>query len=334
MIPERDAGSAAAASPAWARVQSGYSPCTDTGLVEARDDFRRDFMWACALDVHTRKPGNVSVGSPGHGMDAGLFLESADAAAEALTAPGLGVGECIEDAVRATRARAGCNTNLGIVLLAAPLAAAARRAAPGCGESALRLALRQVLLELDVADARAAYRGIALASPGGLGSADAQDVHDVPTVTLREAMALAADRDQIAAQYAHAYAEVFHLGAPGFLGTFEDGLALGLDEGAAARQAMLRAFLQFLAKFPDSHIVRKHGPALAHSVMAEAAPWLARARRGGLADDDAGLVAWDESLKRRGINPGTSADLAVASALVAARLQPFLAPLAAPSWLA
>jgi triphosphoribosyl-dephospho-CoA synthase len=262
-------------------------------------------------------------------MDARLFLESADAAAHALTTPGLGVGTRVEDAVRATRARVGCNTNLGILLLAAPLAAVAHRAPSGCSESTLRHALRQVLLDLDVDDARAAYRGIALAAPAGLGSADTQDVHAVPTVTLREAMALAADRDMVAAQYARGYAEVLHLGAPGFLGTFQDGLALGFGEAAAARQAMLRTFLQFLARFPDSHIVRKHGAPLAHSVMAEAAPWLARARRGGLADDDGGLAAWDESLKRRGINPGTSADLAVASALVAARLQPFLARLVA-----
>jgi triphosphoribosyl-dephospho-CoA synthase len=251
-----------------------------------------------------------------------------------LTASHVGVGERIEDAVRATRARVGCNTNLGILLLAAPLAAAALRTAPGCTEASLRQALREVLLGLDVADARAAYRGIALAAPGGLGQSNEQDVQDVPTVTLRQAMVLAADRDRIAAQYASGYAEVFHLGAPGFIGTFESALSRGTDEATAARQAMLRTFLQFLAKFPDSHIVRKHGAPLAHSVMAEAAPWVARARRGGLADDDAGLAEWDESLKRRGINPGTSADLAVASALVAARLQPFLAPLAMASGLA
>jgi triphosphoribosyl-dephospho-CoA synthase len=41
-------------------------------------------------------------------------------------------------------------------------------------------------------------------------------------------------------------------------------------------------------------------------------------------DGDAGLAAWDESLKAQGINPGTSADLTVATL--------FLAGLLGPGW--
>ena len=57
-----------------------------------------------------------------------------------------------------TWAAAGCNTNLGIVLLCAPLAAAVERREP------LRTALHAVLGGLDVADAAAAYRAIARAN--------------------------------------------------------------------------------------------------------------------------------------------------------------------------
>jgi triphosphoribosyl-dephospho-CoA synthase len=80
---------------------------------------------------------------------------------------------------------------------------------------------------------------------------------------------------------------------------------------------MQAAFLEFLAAWPDSHIARKQGDAAAHSVMAEALPWRQRARRGDPLDADPAWAAWDESLKARGLNPGTSADLCVATALLA-----------------
>ncbi len=76
-----------------------------------------------------RKPGNVSLHSAGHDMRAQQFLDSARASAPALFDPRAGVGARIEAAVRATRAVAGCNTNLGILLLCAPLARAHERLA-------------------------------------------------------------------------------------------------------------------------------------------------------------------------------------------------------------
>lgn len=276
------------------------------------------FLEACALDVLARKPGNVSAASPGHRMHAELFLRSARAAALPLCAPRAPVGERIESAVRATQRVVQCNTNLGIVLLCAPIVAAQeRRAGPG-PHPPLAAALRVVLDALDVDDARAAYRAIALARPAGLGSAPEQDVAAAPTVGLRAAMALAAGRDRIARQYAQAYADVFDTGVVSFEHARELARRRGDADRAAAIRAMLSAFLEFLASWPDSHIARKHGDAAAHSVMAEARPWRERARRGDALDADPAWAAWDESLKARGLNPGTSADLCVATALVAA----------------
>jgi triphosphoribosyl-dephospho-CoA synthase len=269
-------------------------------------EFRRAFLWACALDVQARKPGNVSLASAGHGMQAELFIVSAEAAAGPLCTPGLAVGERIERAMRATLAVAHCNTNLGILLLCAPLAAASETWSRAEGLPALRRSLEAVLQGLDVADARAAYRAIAAAQPGGLGGAAQQDVHDEPSIGLRAAMALAADRDRIAFQYAHAHLDVFERGVPAFMAR------------AQAAAGMQCAFIEFLAALADSHIVRKHGMAAAHTVMAEALPWRERARAGALLDADPAYAAWDAALKARAINPGTSADLSVATALVAA----------------
>ncbi|NML45580.1 triphosphoribosyl-dephospho-CoA synthase [Ramlibacter sp. G-1-2-2] len=263
---------------------------------------RQAFLAACALDVQARKPGNVSLASPGHGMQAAQFLASAAAAAAPISSAGSSTGERIEAAVRASWQAAGCNTNLGIVLLCAPLLAAFEHCGGGV---TLREALDAVLQGLNLADARAAYRAIALARPGGLGSAPQQDVNAAPTVNLREAMALAAGRDRIAHQYLHAHADVFELGAPAF------------RAAGGGTCGMQSAFLEFLAAFPDSHIVRKQGEAMAQCVMREAAPWRERARRAEPLDGDAAFARWDEDLKSRGLNPGTSADLAVATALAA-----------------
>ena len=63
---------------------------------------RDAFLRACRLDVQVRKPGNVSLASPGHGMDAAMFLASAQAASGPLFESALGVGERIDKAVEAT----------------------------------------------------------------------------------------------------------------------------------------------------------------------------------------------------------------------------------------
>lgn len=260
---------------------------------------RHAFLRACALDVAVRKPGNVSFASPGHGMHAGLFLASAAAAAGSLSAAGAPVGERIEAAVCASWGASGCNTNLGIVLLCAPLLAAFERG------GALREALAAVLQGLDVHDASGAYRAIALARPGGLGRVPEQDVLQAPTITLRQAMALAASRDRIAWQYVHGYEDVFERALPAFT-----------HAGDPAR-GMLAAFLELLAALPDTHIVRKHGATMAQSVMAQARPWAERVSRGEQPDGDPAFVRWDQDLKAARVNPGTSADLCVAAALAA-----------------
>ena len=270
---------------------------------------RTAFLRACLLDVETRKPGNVSVASAGHGMTSAQFIASAGTAAAGLFTPHARVGARILDAVRRTFDAAGCNTNLGIVLLAAPLCAALERFDANEPVDAARWhrATERVLAELDIDDARLAYRAIALANPGGLGDAPEQPVHAPPTVTLRAAMTLAADRDSIARQYENGFAEVFGAGLD----------AAGEVAASTAHRAMLDAFLTFLSGWPDSHIVRKQGAAVAQSVTRDAVRHRAQWRMSGSPVESRALDDWDAELKARGINPGTSADLAVATLFVA-----------------
>lgn len=269
------------------------------------------FLRACALDVAVRKPGNVSRASLGHGMQAEQFITSARVAAGPLFSAGARIGQRVEGAVRATQAAVACNTNLGILLLCAPLAAAAETG----GGPPLRAAIERQLAALDLADAEAAFRAISLARPGGLGSAAEQDVNAAPTLDLRSAMALAAQRDRIALQYRDGFAELFEIG----LAALPQGFSLGdgpPDEATTA--AVQRLYLAWLASAPDAHIVRKHGPEVAQIVMAAAQDWARRADAGTRLDGHPDFAAWDQELKAHGVNPGTSADLTVATLLLAA----------------
>jgi triphosphoribosyl-dephospho-CoA synthase len=210
--------------------------------------------------------------------------------------------------VEATSAAVGTNTNLGIILLCAPLAAAAERQ-----DTDLRAAVAKVLDRLDIEDASLAFRAILLASPGGLGRAERHDVRAPPQVSLRDAMAAAAERDRIARQYACAFEDVFVTG--------EAALGAARARSHDPNLATLAVFLAFLSAFPDTHIVRKHGVAVAEDVRRAALGFQARLHAGeDAAHLHADLLNWDTALKHRGINPGTSADLTVAT-LFAARLR-------------
>jgi len=266
------------------------------------------FRAACRDELDAPKPGNVHSLADGHRMTTAEFIRSADAAAPPLCASGARVGARILGAVEATFAAVGMNTNLGIVLLCAPLAAAAER-----DRADLRAALTDVLHALDREDAEHAFRAIRLASPGGLGRSERHDVFATPTVSLRDAMAQAADRDRIARQYVCDFADVFELGEPL--------LAATLARGLEPKWAALAVFLGFLASFPDTHVARKHGVVRAEEVRRAAIPLHERLQRldqpAELLPD---LLRWDAALKRQAVNPGTSADLTVAT-LFAHRLR-------------
>jgi len=275
------------------------------------------FEAACRDEIAAPKPGNVHVFADGHRMKAADFLHSAAVAAAPIATPGARIGVRILGAVTATAEAIGTNTNLGIVLLCAPLAAAAEQAEdPG----ELRPALAACLRDLDRDDAEHAFAAIRRARPAGLGQAPRHDVFAPAQVGLREAMAEAAARDAVARQYVNDFADIFDVGLPE--------LVAARARWREPRWATLAVYLAFLSAFPDSHVARKHGSDIAEETRRIAIPL--RERLHGWDDpalhiDD--VLACDASLKRRGINPGTSADLTVAT-LFARHLTERLADLA------
>ena len=262
-------------------------------------------QFACVLETSAEKPGNIT---PSH--------DFADTSYEDMLRSGIalgpelgracerGVGETVLAAVRASREAAGANTNLGIALLLAPLARAALTDGP------LRERLGEVQSALTVDDARAAYAAIRLAGAAGLEKRVEHDVRDEPGVTLRKAMAVAAQRDTIAAEYVSDHAVIFELGRPVLAGALNDGLP--------AREAIVELALRLLAAVPDTLIARKRGPGAAESVSEGARDVLAA---GGVRTPSGrtALAAFDASLRRDGhaLNPGTTADLVTAVLFVA-----------------
>jgi len=268
----------------------------------ARPIIESAFLAACHAELAALKPGNVHVHGAGHGMEIAHFERAAAAAAPFIADPSRGVGARILGAVGASVAATGLNTNLGIVLLAAPLAAAAD-AREGGGDLLARL--RRVLHALDRSDADQAYQAITIANPAGLGSVEDGDVATPPSITLREAMALAADRDRIARAYVTDYADVFSFALP----------ALRTARRSAANESLAVTALHMglLASFPDSHITRKFGVSTAEAVRAEAAALAPSWRPAPSPETWQPLLDFDASLKARGLNPGTTADFVVAT---------------------
>ena len=269
------------------------------------------FRWACLTELDAPKPGNVHAFADGHRMTVDEFVRSADAAAAPLSAQGARVGLRIHRAVMATFAAVGTNTNLGIILLCAPLAAAAERDATN-----LRNALHQVLQDLNVDDADLAFGSIVRAAPAGLGHSAQHDVFNPATVSLLQAMSEAANRDMVARQYATDFADIFDRGLP----LFE---SVSRRRGEA-KWATLATFLGFLSAFPDSHIARKFGAETARCVQGTALNFARMLQSAEQADQILpALLTWDSALKAKAVNPGTSADLTVAT-LFAHRLRTIL----------
>lgn len=257
---------------------------------------------ACMAELSAIKPGNVHIFADGHGMVVQDFIQSANVSAQAIAQVDLTVGERILNATQATWNAVGCNTNLGIVLLAAPMIQAAYSDNGFCRES-----LQSVLKALTVQDSIEAYQAIKMANPAGLGTAAEHDVQDAPQVSLLQGMQAAADRDLIAQQYSDGYQAVFN--ALTLYKTY-------LDLWEREAWAVTAVYLHFLAEFEDSHVARKYGDEMAQAIQMEARNHFQHfTAQENPKLYQASLLGWDADLKKRGINPGTSADLTVACLL-------------------
>lgn len=257
---------------------------------------------ACLAELEALKPGNVHIFADGHGMVVEQFISSAEASVGYISEAGLSLGQRIYKAIEATQQSVGCNTNLGIVLLCAPLLQATLKQS----SSSFQECLADVLASTTEDDAQYLFDAIRLASPAGLGQSEQHDVHHKADCTLLEAMQAAAMKDFVALQYANG----FHQIATEGLSHYQQALQRW-ERPAWATTAL---YLYWLAHYADSHVVRKYGHEVADALKKEAQlHYLEFLKQDNPKLYLPPLRAFDRELKERGLNPGTSADLTVAT---------------------
>lgn len=279
----------------------------------------------CLMEATARKPGNVHPAASFVDLEYDDFVTAAHAIGDPLArASSDGLGQSVLNAIQATRQSTRSNVNLGIALLIAPLASVVR-------DVPLKTGMGDVLARTTIEDAEHVYAAIRLAKPGGLGSAKSQDVNDRPSVTLRDAMSLAADRDRIAEQYATDFAFVLGHARQWLLDAWhwshdlesvirKMGDILGLPGIVPWEVAIIRFQIKLLADAPDSLVARKCGLPTATELQQRAIE-LHRTDWPGPMNSWSALHQFDEWLRSDGHrrNPGTTADFIAATLFAAVR---------------
>lgn len=290
--------------------------------------FDWDIAWAaqaaCILEADAPKVGNVNRYHDFNDCSLEDFHLSALAVGRPLgRIEELGVGQTVLKAVEATRKRVSTNTNLGIILLFAPLAMAWRRImadkgtdpSVGLEDMSLHCLWRKeigiVLEDLTAEDTAFVYRAIRLASPSGMGQAAEHDVfrEERPKISLLEAMKISAGQDMIARQYENHFEQVLNVGYQ----TLKD----ALTEGLFFPQAIAHTHLHLLSLYPDSLITRKLGleKSTEVKILARTA-WEEGGWRSQSGIECAAQL--DRFLRKEAhiLNPGTTADLVAAAIFV------------------
>ena len=264
------------------------------------------FALATIMEATVPKPGNIHRGADFEDASYPDFIVAATVVSPIIDlAAERPLGKTVLDSVAATRAAVATNTNLGTLLLVAPLAKVPAGVPLATG-------VADVLKSLTSQDTRDVYEAIRMAHPGGLGKVESADVAEAPPEDLIAAMRLAADRDLVARQYANEYQDVFETVVP----WIRAAVAAGPDLPAA----IVHVHVQLMARFPDSLIARRCGTDIALQSAARAQ----RVLDSGVPGDDAydfGLSDLDFWLRadRHRRNPGTTADLIAAGLFVAIR---------------
>lgn len=261
---------------------------------------------ACVLEVLAPKPGNVYPGAEWNFKETTVldFLKSARTIAPIFEESGrLTVGELVLAGVEATRGQVATNTNLGQLLLLAPLAVALARRGVISPD-----AVNEILNGLTVDDSIMVYQAIRLAQPGGMGQKNDHDIHDTPTRPLLQIMQMVQAEDAIAQAYATGFARIFQTGL--------SALMQAIYAGQPWRDCIVGCHMELLA-LGDTLIRRKAG-AEAETMVALRASEILKIKHDPAAYA-CELAAFDTLLRSNGnrLNPGTTADLVTGTLFVA-----------------
>jgi len=200
-------------------------------------------------------------------------------------------GEIIHEAVELTNVHSGGNTHFGAFILLIPLIMG--EGIPGA---------TQIVKATTVDDAVEFYRAFGETNVRVL-SKDELDVNDPKVyeelehrgMTLYDVMLHSASNDMVAREWVNGFALTRRT-------------ADRLSEEGCGRDSIVRTYLWLLSIEPDTFVIKKHGRDCAWEVMTKAMEV-----REGLRD----LETFDAECIRKRINPGSIADIIIASVYIA-----------------
>jgi triphosphoribosyl-dephospho-CoA synthase len=203
-------------------------------------------------------------------------------------------------------------------MLLAPLAAAAGMTLGKEGkikEKKLRKNLFHILESTTPKDALDLYDAILAAKPGGMGKVDKLDVRDEKSklrikkngISFYEVMKMSSSWDSISKELTTGMKVTFEYGAPLIKKLYANTNNINIT--------IVQTFLELLSRYPDTFVQRVHGRKVAKEVSRKAAAIL---RKGGMltAEGRTLVLEFDYELRKRRINPGTTADLIAASLML------------------
>ena len=269
------------------------------------DDLKSAYLFSCKKDIELIKPGNVNLLSSHKDTKAQDYLDSAILSSKELFNQNYSLGKRILESVNVTRSKVNVNTNLGIILLCAPVI----QSYIDFNNLDLREGIKKTLSTTSIKDTHDLCAAINISSPGGLGDSDMYDTASYPNASIKQIMDYSQEYDRISYQYSHNFSDIFDFIIPKleFLNQRYESLDISLS----------LLFIEILAKIPDSHISRKFGDKIAKKTSNNAYDLLKILDREYDPDYLAkALNNLDYEYKKKGINPGTTADLLVASLMI------------------
>jgi len=269
---------------------------------------KKQIKFVCDTEIKSLKPGNVHKYSEGHGMNLKDFLKSSLIISKCLTKNNLDLGKKILISVNEIQNKIKKNTNLGIILMLSPIATIVQEEGVISKEELLKK-IKSLIKKQNIKNSIPIFKAISLTSPGGLGFSKKYDVNEPPNTNLYKAMEFAKKKDLIARQYCNGFEDIYKIGIPAYKKFY--------NKWGKVDWALTGVYLTFLKKFNDSHIVRNKGNKIATSIKKEAKKYYFFLKRNkNLTKIKKKLLIFDKKLKSKKINPGTTADLTVATLLL------------------
>ena len=266
---------------------------------------KKQIKFACDTEIKSLKPGNVHQYSKSYDMDIKDFFKSSLIISKCLTKNNLDLGKKILTSVNEIQDKIKKNTNLGIILMLSPIATVVQKEGIISKEELLKK-IKSLIKKQNIKNSTPIFKAILLCSPGGLGSSKKYDVKNHPRTNLFKAMKFSKKRDLIAKQYCNGLEDILNTGIPAYKKFYK--------KWGKVNWALTGVYLSFLKKFNDSHIIRKKGKKVAINVKKEAKKYYYYLiNNKNLSKIKRKLLIFDKNLKSKEINPGTTADLTVAT---------------------